>query len=505
LVIGMNQTSSFHSLRAQSRKIPCIVILIVWALLYLPHLRTAPSWYGDETIAVDIAGHLLKGEFATGAQWNTFFTIVYQPVYEWLLAIGMFCFGGDILGARLVNVLLALASALSIFLQGRRLMGQRMAWAAALIFLGAYQNVLHFRAAYAHNAVAAGLAIGLLAACCQSSIRNNCLTGLGNLLAVGAHPLGIFAAISSALPRWNKPRSWLLIGIAPAILFLLLYVPVYLRFGNWILEDASIIFRSYGVYTDQSDGLFLNFYRFFLQDTYHLYGALGLLLILLPKWRRKLWPLISAFLILSYFLLSNRSNLTIFYYQAIILAPLIAIGISLLVGSASDWVARRFRKKVIRWVPMVAALFLVLPSLLSVLQAQLVTRHHFWVTQSIPDYESAARWLNSHTEPDDVVIANSNLGWMLDASNGSLLQLTAYAGHKTFMHEYGTSRERFRFPLTKDRVRYLVIGDIDERWGLDRPFVTETLESFEADKWPRVWTSENCVILENPAFQSKAP
>jgi len=503
----MNQdtalASSFGDLRKKSRRGPCLVILIFWALLYLPHLRTSPSWYGDETLAVEIAKNLLQGQFATGAQWNTFFTIVYQPVYEWLLAAGMFCFGGDILGARLVNALLALVSGLALFLLGRRLMGQRTAFAASLIFLGAYQNVIHFRAAYAHNGVAAGLAIGLLAACCHPTLRNNCLTGLGNLLAVGAHPLGIFTAISSALPRWNRPRSWLLIAFIPAILFLLLYVPVYLRFGAWMTEDMLTIFRSYGSYSDEHSGnLILNFSRFYTQDSYHLLGVVGLLLVLLPKWRAKLWPLLTAFIILSYFLFSNRSNLTVFYYQAIVVAPLLALGVAILLGVGSDWMARRFQRKVLRGLPVAAAVLLAMPALISVIRGQLLTRHHYWVTQSITDYESAARWLNAHTGPEDIVITNSSLGWLLDAPTGSLLQLTAYAGHKTFMHEYGTPQERFRFPLTKERVRFIAIGDIDQRWGLAQPHVEETLTSFGVDKWPVVWTSENCLILENPDFQS---
>jgi hypothetical protein len=35
-----------------------LILLIFWALLYLPALRSYPGWYGDETLAVTAAQNL---------------------------------------------------------------------------------------------------------------------------------------------------------------------------------------------------------------------------------------------------------------------------------------------------------------------------------------------------------------------------------------------------------------------------------------------------------------
>ena len=93
--------------------------------------------------------------------WHPYFP--YQPGYAWLAGCFAFLTGGDILGARFLNALIALFIAMLISFWGRQHFGVIAAWFGALVFLSYDQSVIHFRWVYPHNAVALGFALCLLA------------------------------------------------------------------------------------------------------------------------------------------------------------------------------------------------------------------------------------------------------------------------------------------------------------------------------------------------------
>lgn len=484
-----------------------VALVVVWAALYLPHLANSPSWYGDETLALDIAQNLRQGEFAVAALRNTFLTIVYQPVYEWYIAIFQVPGLSSLHSARLANALLALGTSMVLLLGGRRLIGLTPSAFAAVLFLSAPQVILHFRMVFPHNGVAFGAVLALLAVCRRSKWKTDALVGLGNLFAVGSHPLGVVSAACSGLVRWRRPVSWLLVGVLPALILLIFYVPVLWHHGEDLLVDAGQILSSYGKYSEQhSAGLAENLWRFFSMDFYHTAGALGMLLAPLhPRWRR-CWPLTLYFLIISLALFSNRSNLTVFYYQAILLSPFLALGLV----SVFLWVvhfAHRLARQLFspihrlsRTIPLVIGSLLTLAAIPPVWSGKLAAKNDFWATQSEAEVEAVAEWIQGHSSPHHLVIANSNLGWLLDRPYANLLQWTAWHGHQTFMHEFGTPRERFRYDLSPDNIRFVTLGDIDTRWALGEPHVMDTLTNAGVHKWPVVWKGKFYVVLANPEF-----
>ena len=100
----------------------CLITLF-WSVLYLPNLRTLPSWYGDEVLTLDIGKALLKGEMANRALHCTFasFNYNYQPAFAYLVGLASSLTAGDILGGRLVSVLIALFTAgIGFWFLGRR-------------------------------------------------------------------------------------------------------------------------------------------------------------------------------------------------------------------------------------------------------------------------------------------------------------------------------------------------------------------------------------------------
>ncbi|HEY5791852.1 MAG TPA: hypothetical protein VIS74_01045, partial [Chthoniobacterales bacterium] len=421
------------------------VIFAEWAVLYLPALRTMPGWYGDETLTLDIAENLIHGRFAAAALFNTFATYIYQPIYLFFLGLGWQLSGGDIVGARFFNTVLALMIGLTLWVAGRRVVGNVAAATAAIAFLGYEQTVIHFRQCFAHNGVAFGLTLSILLVCRKPSLGIDLKSGLGLLFAVGSHPLGVYPAMVSGFTRLFSPRSWLPL-IAPSALVLgLFYFCVYLRFGSWLISDIAIVgIEHEKIQAANQHHFWENLYRFYAQDSFHIIGLTGVLALLIScRWKQRI-PLAGIFLLLSLTLFSNRSNLTVFYYQAVVLLPLLSLGIGWMLVKIGALLARLIGKhfgtqsaRIAKYlVPILAVTSFGISSAILVFSGKLLPRNQPWVTQSPHEVEEAAAWVNERTSSEDVILANSNIGWLLKGRKANLLQYTAWTGLPTFMHEH---------------------------------------------------------------------
>lgn len=484
------------------------VLLGLWVVLYLPHLRTSPGWYGDETIALQLGKNLVHGELAFGAVYNTFLTAVYQPLYLAVVGLG-YAVVGDIVGARFVNALLALATAIVLWRLGRRVFPTGVAFAAAVCFLCYEQSILHFRQTFPHNGVCFGAALGVLATCLPvADKKGRWMAGAGVAIALGSHPLGIYVAAACGLARIFRPRTWLALALPSVVMGLVFYGLVVARFGGWLWEDLRVLAGSYASYSQENSGRLLeNLVRFYSQDSFHMMGLVGCFAMVALVGRRRRFPVTLFVTTLSLALFSNRSNLTVFYYQAVPLVPMLALGfafaLDFTIGFATRFFGGRALRCRLRKVLPVVAVALLLPTLGGIASGTLRPRNFIWVTQSPAEVEAAAQWLNENADANDLVIANSNIAWLLNARTADLFQWTSWDGKKTFMYVKPISRERFRYPLDAKGVRFLVLGDIDLRWGVHQENISETLDRHGVSRWPVVWRGENYMILENPGEVQK--
>lgn len=480
------------------------LIVSTWAVLYLPHLRTSPSWYGDETATFLIGRELFGGQSAIGAikltHWHPYYP--YQPGYGWL--VGMFgaVTGGDILGGRFFNTLLALATALSICLLGRWRFGLVASAFGAFMFLTYQQSVIHFRWVYPHNMAALGFTLMGLFLLRPSRAVNNWRAGLGLGLAALAHPLFSYGAVAGFLCRLKRPYAWLPLAIPSTLVLLGTWAFISWRYWpeSWLLDDLGELAKYYSGDSSQDSNLFLNLWHFYTQDAFHIGSALALLLCI----RRQFYPIAICGGVLSVCLLSNRQNLTLFYYQATILLPFFGLAWA---GALSTILCklrkhglsqsiRSFLQKAVFLVPAVY-LLTVLPSVLS---GKIIPRNHLWTTQNVVEVEAAARWLNERTTAKDLVVANVNLAWLLNARTADFIQTTLWQEVPTEYFPEGISRKRFRYPADLKDAKYVVLGDIDQIYMLRLPNVMQDILRANLEKWPIAWSGETYTILANPAL-----
>ncbi len=485
------------------------LILAVWGLLYLPHLRTSPPWYGDETLALTAGVDLTRGIAAHRAIWNTFWHpyAPYQPGYELLIGSMARLFGGDILGGRVVNALLALSIGLVICFYGRSILGVLPALFAALLFLSYEQSVIHFRWIFTHNLVALGFTIAFLALSRPARQKNDLIAGAGLACAAAALPLFVYGLVPALLIRLKRPKSWpwLLVPALIVVTSSLLLGWLMTRPNNFLGSDLVATFRFYTRASQESSAsigqIALNVARFFSQDALHAAGAVMLLLCL----SRKFYPIGIGGLLLVLLLVQNRQNLPVFYYQAIIFLPVLMLAY----GAAQRRIFQFLRRRGVRlsmvragqWmlllVPIISAATLTPASLSGTLRPRI----WYWTTQNTSEVEQAAHWINERTDRDDLVICHSNIAWLLKARTADFLQATSWAGLPTWPFDIPLDKRQYRYEADLGAAKFAVVGDIDKRWTFLQPNVDQLAGRMVKEGWPVVWSGPNYLVLENPRLR----
>lgn len=491
--------------------VPVVSLILLWQLLYLPHLRDSPGWYGDETITLMLSRNLFHGQTTLGpctvTYWHSF--PPYWPGYLWSTGFFSWLTGNDILGARFFNTLIALSIALLIYLLGRTRFGFWPAWFGAALFLTYDQNIIHFRWVYCHNAVALGFAVLVLYLLRPSRPANDWRAGVGLAIGALAHPLFAHGAIAAVICRLERPRAWVRMAILPAIVVLLTFLGMLIHYWPkpWVFNDIVDLFLYYRK-TDAANGgaiMVVNTVLFYTYDAFQVGSLIGAILCL----RKRYYPLTIVFVVVSYFLLRNRGNLILFYYQAIILSPIFAMCWAAGLGIIGRWMRRLQGNRRLERFCYAAAFCIPLSYAISnlprVLSGHLMPRNQALVTQSRPEVEVAAEWLNRRTMPEDLVLTNSNLAWLLKARSTSLLHVMLWEGSPAIFFERGFPRERFIYPSDYTDARYYVSGDIDKRWTLREPSIGSLGKRIDDEKWPKVWEGKYYTIYANPRFVERYP
>lgn len=489
--------------RRKAMQISGALVLLIWAILYVPNIGQTPRWYGDETITLGCGQELAHGLFANRAVWNTYINpqFCYQPGYVLIVGALSNWGGGNIAWPRMFNSFLALGVALlSLFWLGRRVGLVAGCW-AALIFLTYEQSVIHFRWVYAHNAAALGIYLCACSLSLRRCARREWQSGFGLAIAALSHPLALHGGISAWLNRWSRPRSWYRLFLPPLILGLLCILPVWFWNFSWWWNDLHNLREFYtGFSQELGAGLQwpINFWVFMTHDWFHLLSACSLVFCLWTPLR----PLAVTALVLVALLTQNRQNLPVFYYQAVVALPLFAACF----GYSLEKLRRRFlrTKPFARWVFLLLPFFMLMHVGPKVWKSALISRNDPWVISSNQDHLHVIDWLNQHTQPADLVVCHWNIGWRLHCQTADPMMCVAWEGLATFTYEHGLPKERFRYSADIRKAKFFVLTDIDRIWTLTQPNVNAVVNERNLSGWQPVYQSGTCLILAPPNYESDA-
>jgi len=490
-------------------KVSIASIIVFWAVLYLPNLRTTPNWYGDETLTLKVGLSLTEGKLQNRAIVCTFFAPAYnyQPGYALLSGIAARLTNGDILGARFFAVLIGLMTALTGFFTLRKRYGYSCALTFSFLLLGYSQAIIHYRWIYPHAVVGLSLIGALDFIMRHPSKGNDWKTGAFLALGACSNLLAIHAVFASFLCRLKRPRSWLPVVLPSTITFAFTIAFVYSQFGDWVLDDLSALKEMYSRYTNEnSSGIKVinNLFYFFAQDWTHLAILISIPLCL----NHKSYKIVITGIVVLFFLVKNRQNLPLFYYQALAILPiliaLLAVGSARLIIFLRSFLFRQqdlrfFGKFFFRWFPVCLAVAIGVINLPSIANEKLPIKIHPWVVQSSKDYEAAANWLNQRTNPEDIVIAHWNLAWLLKAKTADILMVTSWNGFSAGdFFRTPIPRERFLYPADLDQSVFFVVTELDEIWAFREGQVKAFLSGSRLNEWPLVFQAGRVRIFKNP-------
>jgi predicted membrane-bound mannosyltransferase len=137
-----------------------IALVILWALLFLPNLRTNPNWYGDEGEWMDKCWTFIHGTPRLGPIIHDFiFPQPYPPLYMVVNGALLRVFGDDIVVGRALGAVTALAAGALLFWIGTRLRDKAFEFLCAAAFLTCSEANTNFRWVRSHP-MAGTLALG---------------------------------------------------------------------------------------------------------------------------------------------------------------------------------------------------------------------------------------------------------------------------------------------------------------------------------------------------------
>jgi 4-amino-4-deoxy-L-arabinose transferase-like glycosyltransferase len=517
-----------------------LAVVLLWAAMYLPNLRTNPNWYGDEGEWMEKCWTFIHGTPRVGPVVNDFvFPYPYPPLYMLVNGALLRVFGNDIVVGRALGAVTALAAAGLLFWIGRRMKDEKFGLLCAVAWLVYPEAIMNFRWVRSHP-MAGTLALasaGFLVVYLQEKrLRSLVWAGVMCSLATATHyyavgmiPAVVVAALWVNRRRLKEVTGWRdavvggMVAGAYGVLFVLWYV---LTQGGWghLMEQVArmkgftptppiweVIWRfvRFCFLTPIYDGRWKQVFV----DVWLLLGAVGLMVFPVGRWRG--WLLVWVGL-LMYPIFQKQENVSIFFYPAVNFLPLMALGLAGALDQAGRWVAKLVGGRTdgdAQLVPSIVVLGVL--GLIS-LNGSLT---HFrskidmftqW-PESVRVVEKAMRIINENTTSEDLVIVPKQVYWLVrDAKKTMLSHCVTYAGGTNDAWPVTIPQEAFWCDGGWRRAKYLLVAYGDngqgQRYGIDAIYtfglagVREVITGVQAKQWPVVMQEGEYILFVNPDF-----
>lgn len=505
-------------------------LLVLWALLYLPNLRSNPNWYGDEGEWMDASWTLAQGHPRVDATVNDFlFPYPYPPLYLAINGTLLRIFGNDLVVGRALGAAIALGVAVLLVWIGKRLVDRRFGFLCAAAFLVYPEAVVNFRWARGHTlcGLFVTASIGFLVRYVQEKrLRDVLLAGAMCSLAIATTYWSwslALAVVGTALfvNRKHAPAA-LLVSLGYLILFLVGYGLVHDGgFGHLKEQLARLYLLANGTNPSpffEELGLDLRYIATFLlatstasgwPDLWLIAASAGVVLFPVPRFRKwlALWVVAVAFAVVR----RRGTTLSTFMYPATVFMPLLALGTGGLVASVAN-LSRSPSTRKLAWVTGLAMLgaFGVISMRGSL--GHFRTKIDPWTQRSVADAEQAMAFVNAHTTPDDFVVVPKQIYWLVrDERKAMLAFCVNYEGQVNEMAPVLVPHDQFWFDCRWQNAKYAVIAagqDAAGLYGFDAvctaglPQIRAALDAIASGegKWPVAFSTGEYKVFANPRF-----
>ncbi len=540
-------------------RIFAIGLVVVWAALFLPNLRTNPNWYGDEGEWMEKSWTFIHGTPRVGPIIDDYvFPYPYPPLYMAVTGTLLRIFGDDIVVGRAVGAVTALAAGIILFWIGTRLRDKRFGLLCAAAFLVYSEANINFRWVRSHPMAGtfALASVGFLVRYVQEKrLRDAVWAGLFCSLATATnyftYPLVGAVVVTVAVVngrKWKSARVWRDVAVAAAAAgaYAGLFVLWYCALHSWGQLMAQVG-RLTSVASNEVRPTFGGEVQRFVENVWNLgfhtptqgpplpwsghdwwltVATIGFVFLPTRDWRLRWW-MPFWLLVLMYGVFQKLNNVPLFFYPATIFLPLMAVGFAGVLAWAGELTKRLAVKSGDEAAATIAVIVLAGFAWQSASGAwgHFHTRIDMWAQQSIPDAEAAMAFVNAHTTKDDFVIVPKQIYWLAHCDRRSMLTFCArYEGVDNDMPVPAhIPRELFWFDCRLEQAKYLVMEygveqrilpdgrqaqlpiGIDAVYTLGLRGVPEIVRRAQDGKWPIVFHQGAYLVLANPQLVKETP
>ena len=531
-----------------------IGLVVLWALLFLPNLRTNPNWYGDEGEWMEKCWTFIHGTPRIGPIVDDFiFPYPYPPLYMIVNGALLRVFGNDIVVARALGAVTALAAGALLFWIGTRLRDKNFGFLCAAAFLVYSEANVNFRWVRSHPMAGtwALASVGFLIRYVQEKrLRDAVWAGIFCTLATATnyftYPLigAVVATVAIVNWReWKSPRAWrdVIIAGALACAYAGLFVLWYSAAHGWG-QLMTQVGRLTSIANNEARPTFGGEVERFIDNVWTLgfktptqgppmpwsghdwwltIATIGFVFLPTRDWRLRLWVPFWL-LVLMYGVFKKLNNVPLFFYPATIFLPLMAVGFAGVLTWAGELVKQLAGKSKEATAATVAIIVLAAFGMQSTSGAwnHFHTRIDMWTQHSATDAEAAMAYVNAHTAKDDFVIVPKQIYWLARCNRRSMLTFCArYEGvdndmpvpahiptelywfdcrleqAKFLVMEYGVEQRT----LPDGRTGQLPVG-IDAVYTMGLKGVREVLQQVQQERWSAVFQQGVYLVLANPRF-----
>lgn len=499
-----------------------LLILVTAGYLRFTNVSGNPGWYTDEATHVDIAYHLLRGEVRYMAITQSTLLFARPPLFHLLLS-GWFRLIGEGIGSlRLFTAALGVLSVGMLYAVGRQISGKAGFGLLAAGLLAIYpQAVLYSRFGFSYNLLPPLMLLALLGI--STYLRNGQRGWLG--LAAGCIGLGVVSDLMAftfipalmlivVFRRWRDVWWSLPLVAAP---FGVYSCVMFFTVPNAFLFDLSFTFGRLNMLTpiEQIANTALNYTTLLSQDFWILAGVIGLFLL-----RPNHLKISGLALFWIPLLLMGRTVAlhSLSAYYMIPLLPLIALGAAGLLWygiphgywSLCDALANQLQGRHVHEVRIVVGVLVLgvvaIPLLTSLkltvdgVQMGLRTAIDPFLVNPL-DAQSAANYLKTYANEQDVVIASPAVGWQFQVNTADFQMAVAANGEDAPHLPGNIPSERWAFDPRLENADWIVVDDLWRNWGtVHIPGVARMLPIVES--WSLVFEAGVIRIYQNPIARS---
>lgn len=510
-------------------------LLLLWALLYLPNLRSNPNWYGDEGEWMDASWTLANGHPRVDATINDFlFPYPYPPLYLAVNGTLLKLFGNDLVVGRALGAATALGTAALLFWIGRRLRDRGFGFLCAAAFLVYPEAVMNFRWARGHTlcGLFVTASVGFLVRYVQEKrLRDVLLAGAMCSLAIATTYWSwslVLAVVLTALfvEKKHAPAA-LLASLGYLILFFAAYGAFHAGgFGQLKEQLAHLYLLANGKaplpFFEElgSDAGALGSFLFTTTtagnwpDLWLIAGSVGLVLFPVRRFRKWLAPWLVA---VAFAVVRRRgSSLSTFMYPATVFLPLLAVGVAGLVASVAG-LARSASSRKLAWAPGLGFLAVLGAVALVGSFGHFRTKIDKWTQRSVADAEQAMEFVNARTNPDEFVVVPKQIYWLVKHERKAMLAYCVnYEGEVNEMAPVVIPHDEFWFDCRWQNAKFAVIAagqDANGLYGFDAvctgglPQIRVALDAITQGPtaWPVALATAEYKVFANPRFAGAGP